>query len=65
VLLLALWQIEEIWRSLQNGWLYNLPFGQATANYWLAHDFWFIAIGVSWVLMFLSWVIMFHAEVKK
>ena len=32
------WQIEEIWRSLQNGWAYNLPFGNLTYDYWGAHD---------------------------
>jgi len=54
LLLVSLWQVEEIWRSLQNGWLYNLPFGLSTPNYWFAHDFWFLIIGLSWVLMLIK-----------
>ena len=37
--LVCKWQIEEVWRSFQNGWVYNLPFLFSTPNYWLAHDF--------------------------
>jgi hypothetical protein len=50
-LMVSLWQIEEIWRSLQNGWVYGLPFGFSTYNYWFAHDFWFIVIFLSFVLL--------------
>jgi len=44
----SMWQIEEIWRSLQNGWIYGLPFGNATWNYWLAHDIWFVVWACSY-----------------
>jgi hypothetical protein len=53
LLLVSLWQIEEIWRSLQNGWKYNLPFGQSSEDYWFWHDVWFCVIGVAWLLLLL------------
>ena len=49
-----MWQIEIIWISLQNGWVYGLPFGFETYNYWLVHDFWFTLIFASWVLLAVS-----------
>lgn len=50
----SMWQIEEIWRSLQNGWVYGLPFGASTWNYWFAHDIWFVVWAFSYgMLIFL------------
>jgi len=54
LLLVSMWQIEIIWICLQNGWLYELPFGFETYNYWLAHDFWFTLIFASWLLLAVS-----------
>lgn len=51
--LISLWQIEEIWRSIQNNWAYHLPFGFESFNYWGWHDLWFVILGISWGLMFL------------
>ena len=57
LLLVSLWQIEVIWVCLQNGWVYGLPFGFETYNYWLAHDFWFTLIFASWVLLAVSLIL--------
>ena len=43
------WQIEEIWRSLQTGWAYNLPFGGFTYNYWGAHDIVFVVMAAAMI----------------
>ena len=51
LLLVSLWQIEEIWRSVENGWLYNLPFGLTSGAFWFWHDFWFCMIVLAWLLM--------------
>ena len=57
LLLVSMWQIEVIWVCLQNGWVYGLPFGFETYNYWLAHDFWFTLIFASWVLLAVSLIL--------
>ena len=57
LLLLSMWQIEIIWICLQNDWVYGLPFGFETYNYWLAHDFWFTLIFLSWVLLAVSLIL--------
>ena len=44
VFAVCMWQIEEIWRSLQNGWSYNLPWGASTLDYWGAHDTLFVIL---------------------
>lgn len=59
--IVSMWQIEEIWRSLQNGWAYNLPFGLATNDYWFAHDFWFC---VQYVNVFVILAVVFGVLVK-
>ena len=57
LLLVSMWQIEVIWVCLQNGWVYGLPFGFETHNYWLAHDFWFTLIFASWALLAVSLIL--------
>ena len=42
VFAVCMWQIEEIWRSLQNDWVYNLPWGAWTRDYWGSHDWLFV-----------------------
>lgn len=49
----SMWQIEEIWRSLQNGWVYGLPFGLSTGNYWFAHDVWFVVWAFSYGMLII------------
>lgn len=56
------WQIEEIWRSLQMGWAYNLPFGCYTTDYWFAHDFIFVAC---WIAFIVQGAITVYVTVKK
>jgi len=70
LLLVSMWQIEIIWICLQNGWIYGLPFGFETYNYWLAHDFWFTLIFTSWVLLATSLMLEYrrtspHARSEK
>jgi len=51
--MVSMWQIEEIWRSLQNGWVYGLPFGHATSDYWFAHDIWFTLWAFSYGMLLI------------
>ena len=58
VFMVGLWQIEEIWRSVQNNWLYHLPFGYASSNYWLAHDYILVIMGFVWFIQLFVAVVL-------